>query len=43
MVMVNRNNRPVGIVTERDVLRLVSTTHSELGELKVKDIMSSPS
>lgn len=42
VVMVNRNNRPVGIVTERDVLRLVSTTHSELGELKVKEIMSSP-
>jgi CBS domain-containing protein len=42
VVMVNRNNRPVGIVTERDVLRLVSTTHGELGELKVKEIMSSP-
>lgn len=42
VVMVNRNNRPVGIVTERDILRKVSTTRRGLGKIKVKEIMSSP-
>lgn len=42
IVMVNRNNRPVGIVTERDVLRKVSATRRGLGKIKVSEIMSSP-
>jgi CBS domain-containing protein len=42
VVMVNKNNRPVGIVTERDVLRKVSTTRRGLGKIKLKEIMSSP-
>ena len=42
VVMVNRSNRPVGIVTERDVLRKISAISGELGEIKVKEIMSSP-
>jgi len=42
VVMVNKNNRPVGIVTERDVLRKVSTSRKMLGEVKAKDIMSHP-
>ncbi|HEV8387288.1 MAG TPA: CBS domain-containing protein [Nitrososphaera sp.] len=42
VVIVNKNNRPVGIVTERDVLRKVSTNRRMLGAIKVKEIMSSP-
>ena len=42
VVIVNKNNRPVGIVTERDVLRKVSTTRRMLGAIKVKEMMSSP-
>jgi CBS domain-containing protein len=42
VVMVNKNNRPVGIVTERDVLRKVSTSRRMLKEVKAKDIMSHP-
>ena len=42
VVIVNKNNRPVGIVTERDVLRKVSTTRRMLGAIRVKEIMSSP-
>ena len=42
VVMVNKNNRPVGIVTERDVLRKVSTSRRMLKEVKAKDIMSRP-
>ncbi|HJS82200.1 MAG TPA: CBS domain-containing protein [Nitrososphaera sp.] len=42
VVMVNKNNRPVGIVTERDVLRKVSTSRRMLKEVKAKEIMSHP-
>jgi CBS domain-containing protein len=42
VVMVSENDRPVGIVTERDVLRKASTSRKALGEIKAKDIMSRP-
>ena len=42
VVMVNKNNGPVGIVTERDVLRKVATSRKMLGDVKAKDIMSRP-
>jgi CBS domain-containing protein len=42
VVLVNKDKRPVGIVTERDVLRTASTTRRKLAEIKVKEIMSSP-
>lgn len=42
VVMVNEFNRPVGIVTERDVLRKASTARKAIGEIKAKTIMSRP-
>lgn len=42
VVMVNKDNRPVGIVTERDILRKSSNTRSGLEEIEAKEIMSSP-
>ena len=42
VVMVNKNNGPVRIVTERDVLRKVATSRKMLGDVKAKDIMSRP-
>ena len=42
VVLVNRDNRPVGIVTERDVLRKVSGSRRKLAEIKVREAMSSP-
>lgn len=42
VVIVNRDNRPVGIVTERDVLRKVSKARKLPGDMKAKEIMSSP-
>jgi CBS domain-containing protein len=42
VVLVNKDKRPVGIVTERDVLRKASTTRRKLAEIKVREVMSSP-
>lgn len=42
VVVVNRNNTPVGIVTERDVLRKVSKARRLPASMKAKEIMSSP-
>lgn len=42
IVMVNREDRPVGILTERDVLRKALTARKMLSEIKAKDVMSSP-
>ena len=42
VVMVNQSKRPIGIVTERDILRKVSMTQLKLGEINAAEIMSSP-
>ena len=42
VVIVNRAGKPVGIVTERDVLRKISSLRRPPGEVQVKRIMSSP-
>jgi CBS domain-containing protein len=42
VVLINKNKRPVGIVTERDVLRKISTMRGKLAEISVSEIMSSP-
>lgn len=42
VVIVNKDNRPVGIVTERDVLRKVSKARKLPADMKAKEIMSSP-
>ena len=42
VVMVNSNNAPVGIVTERDVLRKIATTRRPIREIRAREIMSSP-
>lgn len=42
VVIVNRAGKPVGIVTERDVLRKISSLRRPPGEVQAKRIMSSP-
>lgn len=42
VVIVNRSGRPVGIVTERDVLRKISRLKRPAGDVRAKEIMSSP-
>jgi CBS domain-containing protein len=38
----NNNNNPIGIITERDVIRKVSAQNKVADEVAVRDIMSSP-
>jgi len=40
VVVVNKENRPVGIFTERDVLRLVAENGDNLAEILIRDEMS---
>lgn len=40
-LVVAEDKRPLGIITERDVARLLVSNHN-VSELKVKDVMSSP-
>ncbi len=40
-IIVVENNIPVGIVTEKDIIRLIRQ-HKELGELVLADIMTHP-
>ncbi len=41
-LIILRDQKPVGIVTERDVMRRVSLEGKDLKKVKVKDVMSSP-
>jgi CBS domain-containing protein len=38
----NKNNNPIGIITERDVIRKVSAQNKVADQVAVRDIMSSP-
>ncbi|MDQ3836480.1 MAG: CBS domain-containing protein [Thermoproteota archaeon] len=38
----NNNNNPIGIITERDVIRKVSAQNKVADQVAVRDIMSSP-
>jgi CBS domain-containing protein len=42
IVIVDREDRPVGIVTERDILRALITYREKALSVKAGDIMSSP-
>ena len=42
VVIVDSNNRPIGIVTERDILRTAATSERPLAEISASEIMSSP-
>lgn len=42
VVLVDGEKKPVGIVTERDILRKVSASNRLAGGIAVEDIMSSP-
>lgn len=41
-VIMMESRRPVGIITEKDILRRVSTKDKKAGEVAAKEIMSSP-
>ncbi|MDQ3848181.1 MAG: CBS domain-containing protein [Thermoproteota archaeon] len=38
----NNNNNPIGIITERDVIKKVSAQNKLADQVEVRDIMSSP-
>jgi CBS domain-containing protein len=42
VVVVGEGNKPLGIVTERDLLKKVSAQNKEARQIAAKDIMSSP-
>lgn len=42
VIMVGRRGEPVGILTERDILRKISEAGQPLAEIKAKEIMFSP-
>lgn len=42
VVLVNANSKPVGIVTERDLLKKVSASNKPAKDIGIKSIMSSP-
>ncbi len=39
-LMVVEDGRPVGIVTERDILRLTARSHVKLGDIPVRTVMT---
>jgi len=41
-LVVVEENRPVGIVTERDLVRKVLARHRDPGEVRVSEVMSKP-
>lgn len=41
-VIITRKNKPVGIVTERDMAQKVAANALDVKKIKVKEIMSSP-
>jgi CBS domain-containing protein len=41
-VLATRSGEPIGIITERDILRKVVSKHLDAGSTKVKDVMTSP-
>jgi CBS domain-containing protein len=42
LVVTNNNNKPVGIITERDLVRKVSVNDVNSSNVLIKDILSSP-
>jgi CBS domain-containing protein len=42
VVVVGEGNKPLGIITERDLLKKVSAQNKEARQIAAKDIMSSP-
>jgi CBS domain-containing protein len=44
LVVVDENGKPLGLVSERDIVRKVCTTdvYSRINTVKIKEIMSSP-
>lgn len=42
VIVVDENDKPVGIFTERDLLRNARTHQSEFMHLKISEVMSSP-
>ena len=42
VVIVDSNDRPIGIVTERDILRTASRSEKSLAVIRASEIMSSP-
>ncbi|MBN0988673.1 EAL domain-containing protein [Amphritea pacifica] len=41
-IVIIDQREPIGIITEKDILRLVSSAETDLSELKAGDIMTSP-
>ena len=41
-LIISSNKKPVGVITERDVMRRVSLENKDLKKCKVKDVMSTP-
>lgn len=41
-LIIISNKKPVGVITERDIMRRVSLEGKDLKKCKVKDVMSSP-
>ena len=42
LVVTDNNNKPVGIITERDLVRTVSVKDANSSNVLIKDILSSP-
>ncbi len=42
VVLVENEGKPIGIITERDILKKISIQNKEAGQVSAKDIMSSP-
>jgi CBS domain-containing protein len=42
IIVIKDKGNPVGIITERDILKKVSIQNKEAGQVQAKDIMSSP-
>jgi CBS domain-containing protein len=42
LVVIDNNNKPVGIITERDLVRKVSVKDVNSSNILIKDILSSP-
>ncbi len=40
--IVTRNKKPVGIITERDMVKRVVALHLDLRKIKAKDVMTDP-
>lgn len=42
VVVINVNNKPVGIITERDILRKIASENKKAQEVPAVEVMSSP-